>query len=146
MRMLYCPFLSALSGSKWRPGAAFPLALHTAWPYNGPVRRVIRSSRYERAAARLLRPSVQQELEESIAAKPERHPLIPGTGGFRKARWRRPGRGKSGGVRVIYYFMLRPDVVFLADLYAKNEKENLTHAERNQLRKIASEIQREFGG
>ena len=58
----------------------------------------------------------------------------------------RPGGGKSGGVRVIYYFMLRPDVVFLADLYAKNEKENLTHAERNQLQKIASEIQREFGG
>jgi hypothetical protein len=110
------------------------------------VRRVIRSSRDERAAARLLRPSVQQELEESIAAEPERCPLIPGTGGFRKARWRRPDIGKSGGVRVIHYFMLRPDVVFLADLYAKNEKENLTHAERNQLQKVASEIQREFGG
>ena len=110
------------------------------------MRRVIRSSRYERAAARLLRPSVQQELEESIAVEPERHPLIPGTGGFRKARWRRSGGGKSGGVRVIYYFMVRPDLIFLADIYAKNEKENLTHAERNQLQKIASEIQREFGG
>lgn len=110
------------------------------------MRRVIRSTRYERAAARLLNQPVQQELEESIAMKPERHPLIPGTGGFRKARWRRPGSGKSGGVRVFYYFMVRPDVVFLADLYAKNEKENLTHAERNELRKIASEIRREFGG
>jgi hypothetical protein len=110
------------------------------------VRRVVRSSRYERDAARLLQPSVQYELEESIAAEPERHPLIPGTGGFRKARWRRSGVGKSGGVRVIYYFMVRPDLVFLADIYAKNEKENLTHAERNQLKKIASEIQREFGG
>ena len=110
------------------------------------MRRVIRSSRYERAAGRLLQSSVQQELEESIATEPERHPLIPGTGGFRKARWRRQGGGKSGGVRVIYYFMARPDLVFLADLYAKNEKENLTHAERNQLQKIASEIQREFGG
>ena len=110
------------------------------------MRRVIRSSRYKRAAARLLRPSVQQEMEESIAAEPERHPPIPGTGGFRKARWRRPGGGKSGVVRVIYYFMVRPDVVFLADLYAKNEKENLTHAERNQFQKIAAEIQREFGG
>jgi hypothetical protein len=67
-------------------------------------------------------------------------------GAVAPARWRRPGGGNSGGVRVIYYFMLRPDVVFLADLYAKNEKENLTHAERNQLQKIASEIQREFGG
>ena len=72
----------------------------------------------------MLRPSVQQELEESIAAEPERHPRIPGTSGFRKARWRRSGGGKSGGVRVIYYFMVRPDVIFLADIYAKNEKEN----------------------
>jgi len=49
-------------------------------------------------------------------------------------------------VRVIYYFMVRPDLIFLADIYAKNKKENLTHAEKNQLQKIASEIQREFGG
>ena len=109
------------------------------------MRRVIRSSPYERAAAHLLRPSVLLEIEESIAAKPERHPLAPGTGGFRKARWRRPGGGKSGGVRVICYYLVRPDLIFLADLYPKNEKENLTHAERNELQKIASEIQRDFG-
>ncbi len=54
-------------------------------------------------------------------------------------------RGKRGGVRVIYYFVVRPDLIFLADLYPKNEKENLTHAERNGLKKIAAEIQREFG-
>ena len=104
------------------------LADHTALPYNDLVRRVVRSSRYERAAARLLPASAQQELEESIAAEPERNPLI------------------RAGVRVIYYFMVRPDLVFLADLYAKNEKENLTDAERNQLQKIASEIKQEFGG
>ncbi len=78
--------------------------------------------------------------------EPERYPLIPGTGGFRKARWRRSGSGKSGGVRVIFYYMVRPDLIFLAGLYAKNEKENLTHAEKNELQKIASEIEREFGG
>jgi len=48
--------------------------------------------------------------------------------------------------RIMVYFMVRPDLIFLAHLYAKNEKENLTHAERNELQKIASEIQREFGG
>ncbi len=84
-------------------------------------------------------------MEEAIAADPERNPMIPGTGGFRKARWGRQG-GKRGGVRVVYYFMLRPDLVFLLDLYAKSEKENLSHAERNQHKKIASEIQHEFGG
>src|SRR5581483_5256186 len=72
--------------------------------------------------------------------------LIPGTGGFRKARWSRAGGGKSGGVREIYFSMVRPDLIFLADIYAKNETENLTDAERNQLQKIASEIHREFGG
>ena len=122
------------------------MAIHTALPYNSTVRRIIRSGRYERVAARLLGPAVQQELEEAIAAEPERYPMIAGTGGFRKARWRRPGGGKSSGVRVIYYFLVRPDIVFLAELYAKNQKENLTHAERNELQKIASEIQREFGG
>jgi len=85
---------------------------------------------------------MQQEMEEEIAADPDRHPVI----GFRKARWGWSGRGKRGGVRVIYYFLVRPDLIFLADLYPKNEKENLTHAERNELKKIAAEIQREFGG
>ncbi len=85
-------------------------------------------------------------MEEEIAAEPDRHPVMAGTGGFRKARWGQSGRGKRGGVRVIYYFLVRPDLIFLADLYPKNEKENLTHAERNELKKIAAEIKREFGG
>jgi hypothetical protein len=89
---------------------------------------------------------MQQEMEEEIALEPDRHPVMPGTGGFRKARWSRSGGGKRGGVRVIYYFLVRPGLIFLADLYPKNEKENLTHAERNKLKKIAAEIQREFGG
>lgn len=89
---------------------------------------------------------MQQQMEEEIAVEPDRHPVMPGTGGFRKARWGRSGSGKRGGVRVIYYFLLRPDLIFLADLYPKNEKENLTHAEKNELKKIAAEIKREFGG
>jgi hypothetical protein len=84
-------------------------------------------------------------MEQEIAVEPERHPVISGTGGFRKARWGRSGAGKRGGVRVICYFLVRPDLIFLADLYPKNEKENLTHAERNELEKIAAEIKREFG-
>ena len=46
---------------------------------------------------------------------------------------------------MIYYFLVRPDLIFLADLYPKSEKKNLTHAETNELKKIAAEIQREFG-
>lgn len=57
-----------------------------------------------------------------------------------------PFRRQERRRAVIYYFMVRSDLIFLADIYAKNEKENLTHAEKKQLRKIASEIQCEFGG
>jgi len=46
-------------------------------------------------------------MEFHIACSPEDHPVIPGAGGFRKARWARRGKGKSGGYRVIYF--LRPD-------------------------------------
>mgnify|MGYP001471666565 CR=1 FL=1 len=49
-------------------------------------------------------------------------------------------------VRVIYYFLVSPDLIFLADLYPKNGMGNLTHAERNALQKIAAEIQHEFEG
>lgn len=66
-------------------------------------------------------------MERHTAGDPERHPLIPG--GQRKARWARPGGGKSGGIRVIYYFAV-PDAVYLIDVYAKNEKENLSDAEK----------------
>ena len=89
---------------------------------------------------------MQQEMEEQIAVEPDRQPVTTGTGGFRKARWGRSGSGKRGGVRVIYCFLVRPGLIFLADLYPKNEKENLTHAEKNELKKIAAEIRREFGG
>jgi len=59
--------------------------------------------RYQREAARLLEATERDEMERHIANDPERHPLISGGSGMRKARWARPARGKSGG-RVIYYF------------------------------------------
>ena len=79
-------------------------------------------------------------MEAFIAADPERHPVIPGTGGVRKARWGREGRGKSGGVRVIYYFAPAPDAVYFLAIYAKNEQENLSDADKKVIRKIVEAI------
>jgi len=81
-------------------------------------------------------------MERHIADDPERHPLIAGGGGMRKARWARPGRGKSGGVRVIYYFAA-PDAVYFIAVYAKNEKENLSDAEKQALAKTLQPIKRQ---
>jgi hypothetical protein len=77
-------------------------------------------------------------LEQSIAERPDAHPVVAGTGGVRKARWARPGMGKRGGVRAVYYFQTRADIVYMLDLYAKNEKSDLTAADKRELRAVVS--------
>ncbi len=80
-------------------------------------------------------------MEAALVDRPEGYPVMPGTGGFRKARWARQGKGKSGGLRVIYFFSPLPDVVYRFDVYSKYQKENLTDAEKNSLKKLAASIQ-----
>ncbi|MFQ5639293.1 MAG: type II toxin-antitoxin system RelE/ParE family toxin [bacterium] len=61
---------------------------------------------------------------------------MPGTGGVRKLRWSRKGRGKRGGVRVIYFFYDEEMPLFLLTIFGKGEKKNLSKAERNELAKL----------
>ena len=68
-----------------------------------------------------------------IAADPEAGEIMPGCGGARKLRVAKPGQGKSGGYRVISYFAGDDVPVFLLTVFGKNEKTNLTKAERNVL-------------
>src|SRR5918999_2764188 len=63
-------------------------------------------------------------LQEALAANPEAGALIPGSGGVRKLRWGVRGRGKRGGVRVIYYVKRRDGVIWLLTIYSKSEIEN----------------------
>jgi hypothetical protein len=70
-------------------------------------------------------------------------PVIAGTGGARKARAARGPRGKSGGARIIYYVVTRKGVVYLLDVYAKSAKEDLTDAEKREIRKLITAIDSE---
>jgi hypothetical protein len=81
-------------------------------------------------------------MENAVATDPERYPVVPGTKGVRKARWPHPGMGKSGGIRLIYYFWIEPNAVVLITAYAKNEKENLTDADKKEIRKIVENLTR----
>lgn len=60
-----------------------------------------------------------------IASHPEAGNTISGSGGCRKVRWSRPGMGKQGGVRVIYYNRLDIGCIFLLLIYAKSAKDNI---------------------
>lgn len=81
-----------------------------------------------------------------IAAYPESGDLIQGTGGFRKVRVGRGGTGRRGGARVVYILRNASFPIFLVAAYAKNEKDNLTKKERNELAKHADEIFARYGG
>ncbi len=83
-----------------------------------------------------------RELQNRLAAAPEHGDVIPGTGGFRKLRWTDPrrGKGRRGGLRVIYYYFPGEQQIWLITLYDKDEASDLTPKERQAL-KSAIEIE-----
>lgn len=101
---------------------------------------VFATSRYEREAKRLLTGVEIKAMEASIAADPEAHPVVPGTGGVRKARWSRQGRGKRGGVRVIYYYWMSDHEVYMLYLYAKSEQADMDAAGRKEARRFVEAL------
>lgn len=73
-----------------------------------------------------------------LAAHPEAGDVIPGSGGFRKVRWTRPGSGKRGGARVIYYFRPAEAKIWLLIVYTKSKFDSLPTA---LLRRLKDEIE-----
>jgi hypothetical protein len=94
---------------------------------------VAETPEYIRCADRLLSAAGRMDVVEYLAANPKAGDLMQGTGGVRKLRWARGGRGKSGGVRVIYYFHSDVMPLYLLTVFGKNERANLSKAERNEL-------------
>lgn len=75
--------------------------------------------------------------QEILINDPEAGDTISGTGGFRKIRWSRPGTGKRGGVRVIYYNVTIKGRIYLALIYPKNEQDELSQEKKKMLRQVA---------
>jgi len=71
-----------------------------------------------------------------LGANPEVGQLVPGTGGVRKIRWGTPGQGKRGGARVIYYYYNGSIPLFVLDIYAKNQKTDLSEADKRSLKRL----------
>jgi mRNA-degrading endonuclease RelE of RelBE toxin-antitoxin system len=76
-------------------------------------------------------------LQLYLAVNPEAGDIVKGSGGVRKVRWSGSGRGKRGGIRVIYYLRLRHGQIWLLTAYAKNVRDSISGS---VLRKIKEEL------
>ena len=74
----------------------------------------------------------------TLALNPEAGDIIRGSGGLRKIRWSAQGRGKRGGIRIIYY-LIEDDEIYLLLAYPKNKQEDLTHEQLRILRNLVND-------
>ncbi len=91
---------------------------------------------YRELAEKHLNAEERQAIIDYLAEHPKAGDVMQGTRGLRKLRWGKGGRGKSGGVRIVYYFHDERLPLYLITLFAKNERANLTVAERQALAKL----------
>ncbi len=101
---------------------------------------VVETSYFARGAEKLLTVEERDELLFYLAVHPESGDEIPGTGGVRKMRFSARGKGKSGGVRVIYYFFDEENPLYAILLYGKNEQANLTPEQKKEVAALAATV------
>jgi hypothetical protein len=80
-----------------------------------------------------------RSLQLALILRPEQGKLIPGSGGLRKIRWALRGKGKRGGLRLIYYWDAGEDVIYFLYLYPKNQQANLRPNQLKQLKQAIEE-------
>lgn len=76
--------------------------------------------------------------QEMLINDPESGNIIAGTGGFRKIRWSRAGMGKRSGIRVIYYHVTLSGRIYLALIYSKNDRDDLTEVQKKVLKQLSA--------
>lgn len=109
------------------------------------MQTIIETPEFRRCAKALkVTPNELVEIINFIADNPSAGDEMAGTGGARKVRFSRPGTGKSGGYRVITFYSGKDIPVFLLSMFAKNQKINLSQAERNSLRQILKDLAEQY--
>ena len=103
---------------------------------------VIETSVFTRRIQELLSDAEYALFQAALVANPELGDVIPGTNGLRKVRWGIRGRGKRGGIRVIYHWLQKRHELFLLLAYAKNEQDDLTPQQKKILCKL---VEQEIG-
>ncbi|ODB85661.1 hypothetical protein A3194_12570 [Candidatus Thiodiazotropha endoloripes] len=97
---------------------------------------IVETSVFTRLINELMSDDEYRDFQEVLVIRPDMGDLIRGSGGLRKVRWKLEGRGKSGGVRIIYYWVTADDQIRMLYAYPKGKQENLTQEQLALLRKI----------
>lgn len=97
---------------------------------------IIETRIFTRRIKKLMSDDEYRALQETLVNRPGMGDIVQGTGGLRKVRWRQEGHGKSGGVRVIYYWMTKDEQLYMLYVYAKSKQEDLTAEQKKALKSI----------
>jgi mRNA-degrading endonuclease RelE of RelBE toxin-antitoxin system len=100
---------------------------------------IIETPIFTRQLLAILSDDEYRELQKGLLGHPEAGKVIPGSGGLRKLRWAFDGRGKRGGVRLIYYWFTAQGSLLLLFIYPKNVQDDLTPDQLRQLKRIVEE-------
>jgi|WetSurMetagenome_2_1015567.scaffolds.fasta_scaffold680010_1 hypothetical protein len=106
---------------------------------------VVETPEFLAASRKLMDETERSSLVLYLAHNPEAGDLMPGTGGVRKLRWALEGRGKRGGARVIYYFHSERMPLFIITAYAKNVRDDLDEADKNDLKRMTKALAQKYG-
>lgn len=97
------------------------------------------TARFTRHMLEYLGDAAYAQLQWYLLRNPEAGDLIQGGGGIRKVRWTAAGKGKRGGVRVIYYRASARGLFYMLDIYTKSDKKDITPDELKEVRKLLEE-------
>jgi hypothetical protein len=110
------------------------------------MQTIVELPEFQKRASGLLKEYEKASIINYLSLHPKSGDLMQGTGGIRKLRWSAQGKGKSGGVRVIYYYHNDAVPLFLLTVFGKGEKANLSKAERNELANYTNLLLKHYGG
>jgi mRNA-degrading endonuclease RelE of RelBE toxin-antitoxin system len=102
---------------------------------------IVETTVFTKQLRALLSDEEYRQLQSTLLQRPALGKLIVGSGGLRKVRWKVSGQGKSGGVRIIYYWAVVPEKLLMLLIYTKSEQEDLTPEQLKVLKRI---IEKEY--
>src|ERR1051325_6467144 len=99
---------------------------------------IIETPTFTRKIVELLSDEEYRELQSTLVERPDSGAVIPGAKGLRKLRFSLEGRGQRGGGRIIYYWVVGNEIIYMVYAYRKNEQEDLTP---KQLKLLAKQVE-----